>query len=96
MPTLCNDYIPPTTDSDNGIAASDMHIYVLYITDSTIGYGATGVSCNWVPTATYPDTTFRAGKPTVGRIKFNTYNLVDNEDALTNRLFASITATAIH
>jgi len=37
----------------------------------------------------------KAGKPTVGRIIFNTYRLTDDK-VLTNRLFASITATALH
>ena len=98
IPSLCHDYSPPLTDVQTGKANSDMHIYVLYSTDSTVGYGATGVSCSWVTTSGvfYPDTSYRAGKPTAGRIIFNTYNLVDREDALTNRLFSSITATALH
>ena len=32
----------------------------------------------------------------MGRIIFNTYNVVDRKPALTNRLFAAITATALH
>lgn len=81
--------------SDN-IAATDLHIYVRYVTDNTIGYGATGVSCQWNTITTYPDTTLKAGRPTVGRIIFNTYNVVDTKPALTNRLFAAVTATALH
>lgn len=79
-----------------GIANSDLHIYTLYST-SSVGYGATGVSCNHVTTAgvSYPDTTLTAGRPIIGRIIFNTHNLVDGE-TLTNRLFASVTATALH
>lgn len=74
-----------------------MHIYVLYITDSTKQYGATGVSCAHVSSSvTYPDTTLRAGKPVMGRMIFNTYRLVDSSSTLTNRLFASVTATALH
>ncbi len=36
------------------------------------------------------------GRPTVGRIIFNNYNLVDQEPSLTNRLFSEVTATALH
>lgn len=32
----------------------------------------------------------------MGRIKFNTNKLVDTKTSLTNRLFASVTATALH
>ena len=67
-----------------------------YITDSQTGYGATGVSCNWNPTSVNVDTTLRAGRPIVGRIKFNTNKLIDSYSSLTSRLFASITATALH
>lgn len=67
-----------------------------YITDSQTSYGATGVSCNWNPTSVNVDATLRAGRPIVGRIKFNTNKLVDTKSSLTNRLFASITATALH
>lgn len=45
---------------------------------------------------TYPDLTMQAGRPTVGRIIFNTYRLVDVEPSLSNRLFQSVTATTIH
>jgi predicted Zn-dependent protease with MMP-like domain len=44
----------------------------------------------------YPDLTMQAGRPTVGRIIFNTYRLVDVEPSLSNRLFQSVTATTIH
>ena len=44
----------------------------------------------------YPDSTMQAGRPTIGRIIFNTYRLVDLEPSLTNRLFQSVTATTIH
>ena len=71
-------------------------IYVLYIGDSSIGYGATGVSCKWVTGSSFPDTTLQIGRPTVGRIIFNTYTLVDQETSLTNRLFSEVTATALH
>lgn len=36
------------------------------------------------------------GRPTVGRIIFNTFNLVDQEPSLSNRLFSEVTATALH
>jgi hypothetical protein len=42
VPSQCYDI---TTSDTNGIANSDLHIYVRYITNSQLGYGATGVSC---------------------------------------------------
>ena len=42
------------------------------------------------------DYTLQVGRPTVGRIIFNTYQLVDQEASLSNRLFQSVTATTIH
>jgi hypothetical protein len=71
---------------------------VQYVTDPTLSYGATGKSCNYFPgTAVQaaPDNTLMVGRPTVGRIKFNTYKLVDGK-TLTNMLFQSVTATALH
>jgi hypothetical protein len=68
------------------------------LTDASISYGATGKSCNYYPgnaTAT-PDVMLQVGRPTAGRIIFNTYSLVDREATLTNRLFQSITSTALH
>ena len=41
IPSVCYDYPTP----DTIIGASDLHIYVIYVTDSSAGYGATGVSC---------------------------------------------------
>lgn len=79
----------------NGFA-TDLLIYVLYIGDNSVTYGATGVSCKWITGISLPDTTLQMGRPTVGRIIFNTYTLVDQESSLTNRLFAEVTATAIH
>ena len=73
-----------------------------YISDKVISYGATGIHCSEFTGTTAPDSTFQAGRPTIGRIKFNTYTLLENagisndEALLTNRRFASITATAIH
>ena len=96
IPSTCFDYNVTANDVANGVGPTDLHIYVLYVTDSQRGYGATGVSCQWNPTSNTVDTTLKAGKPTVGRIIFNTYKIVDTRTPLTNRLFASITATAIH
>lgn len=101
-PSTCNDFDPPTNDVQNGIASSDLHIYVRYFTDKSITYGATGVSCRVFTGTTVPDSTFQAGRPTIGRIKFNTYSLLDNQGVsndqalLTNRKFAALTATALH
>ena len=44
-PSLCFDHVTPTSDRDSGIASSDLHIYVLYITDKAEAYGATGIHC---------------------------------------------------
>lgn len=97
-PSLCVDFNPSSNDVSNGISASDLHIYVRYITDkrSTYGYSATGKSCKYVTSRSLPDPTLQQGRPTVGRIIFNTYNTVDRQTSLTNRLFAEITATALH
>ena len=95
-PSTCQDFNPSSNDVSNGISSSDLHIYVRYVTDSTIGYGATGKSCKWVSSLTLPDLTLQQGRPTIGRIIFNTYNIIDDETSLTNRLFAEITATSIH
>lgn len=95
-PATCQDFSPSSNDVSNGISSSDLHIYVRYVTDSTISYGATGVSCNHVSSLTLPDLTLQQGRPTIGRIVFNTYNIVDDETSLTNRLFAAVTATSIH
>ena len=53
-------------------------IYILYTTDTLLTYGATGKSCKYFgDSASLPDTTLQIGRPTMGRIIFNTYNLVD-------------------
>ena len=44
-PGICVDFFPSVNDQNFGIGASDLHIYTLYITDSSQGYGATGKSC---------------------------------------------------
>ena len=62
---------------------------------AAFGYGATGKSCDYV-TGSYPDYTLQVGRPTVGRMIFNTYNLVDQVSSLTNMLFQSVTTTTIH
>lgn len=96
-PGLCVDYTPSINDQNFGIGASDLHIYVLYITDATQGYGATGKACLWYGEGqSPPDATLQLGRPIMGRIIFNTYNLVDQAKSLTNVLFQSITATALH
>lgn len=91
----CPNITYPQDDIDNGIANSDLHIYALYTTNSAIGYGATGVSCIWNAVSAAVDPTLSAGRPTVGRIIYNTFNVIDSK-AKTNRLFASVTATSLH
>ena len=76
-PATCLDHSISASDQSNGFAATDLLIYVLYISDDTITYGATGVSCKWVNNGVIPDTTLSEGRPTVGRIIFNTHTLVD-------------------
>lgn len=97
-PSTCFDYDTPPNDQQYGISASDLHIYATYITDANTAYGATGKSCKYYGdgTATLPDATLQVGRPTMGRIIFNTYNLVDTQSSLTNRLFQSVTSTACH
>jgi hypothetical protein len=78
-PLYCFDFTPPSNDQSYGIAGSDLHIYVRYTTDPNQAYGATGKSCKYYgdQTATLPDYTLQVGRPTVGRIIFNTYKLTD-------------------
>lgn len=93
-----DDYFTPPNDQTFGISASDLHIYVTYTTDRLKTYGATGKSCKYFGDrlSSPPDDTLQLGRPTVGRIIFNTYALIDSVPALTNRLFQSIVATALH
>lgn len=97
-PSICVDYNTPPNDQTQGVSASDLHIYVTYITDKTESYGATGKSCKYFGDGLTPppDSTLQVGRPTMGRIIFNTYNLVDTAASLSNRLFQSITSTALH
>ena len=98
-PSLCSNYTPSSTAQNSGFASADLVIFVLYLTDQGQSYGATGKSCKYVSgtaTTSTPDNTLQVGRPTVGRIIFNTYQLTDRESALTNRLFQSITSTALH
>lgn len=97
-PSMCTvDYTPSQNDQIFGIGASDLHIYVLYKTDKTLSYGATGASCLYFGTGgSLPDSTLQIGRPIIGRIIFNTYNLVDTLTSLTNLVFQSVTATALH
>ena len=94
-PATCVDFSPGALT----VATADIIIFVRYNTDASLSYGATGKSCQYFPgTATVgsPDATLQVGRPTVGRIIFNTYQLVDQESSLTNRLFQSLTSTALH
>ncbi len=98
-PPDCVGYTPSTTAQGSGYANADLVIFVHYLSDATITYGATGKSCKYVTgtaTTMSPDSTLTVGRPTFGRIIFNTYNLVDRVSALTNRLFQSITSTVLH
>lgn len=97
-PGVCVDYDTPPNDQLYGISASDLHLYVTYTTDTQKSYGATGKSCKYFgDNSTFPpDSTLQVGRPTMGRIIFNTYSLVDTASSLTNRLFQSVTTTALH
>lgn len=79
-PSSCtDDYTPPAVDVSTGIN-TDLIVYISYLTSSSSakGYGATGVSCSWLPDViNYPDTSFKAHRPVVGRMIYNTYNLID-------------------
>lgn len=75
-PATCVDYATSSTAQTSGYANADLVIYMLYTTDSSLSYGATGKSCKYFSGAT-PDSTLKVGMPTFGRIIFNTYILVD-------------------
>jgi len=98
-PPFCVNFIPPLADQTSGIPNVELVIYAQYLTDTAKAYGATGKSCNYFPgnpTSLSPDLSLQAGRPTVGRIIFNTYNLIDQATSLTDLLFQSITSTALH
>jgi hypothetical protein len=96
-PSSCATYPTPNNDQVYGIAGSDLHIYMRQLTDKNQAYGATGKSCKYFGDllSVAPDNTLQIGRPTMGNIVFNTYTLTDNL-TLTNRLFMSITSTALH
>ena len=93
VPDTCVDITP--YNKGTVINNYELIIYAQYLTNKQIGYGATGKSCDYV-TGSYPDYTLQVGRPTVGRMIFNTYNLVDQVSSLTNMLFQSVTTTTIH
>jgi hypothetical protein len=96
-PSVCVDYNTPSNDRNFGVSASDLHIYARYITDKATAYGATGKSCKYFgDTSSPPDSTLQLGRPTMGRIIFNTYSTVDSSSSLTNMLFQSVTSTTLH
>ena len=69
---------------------------MLYITDSSEAEQATGRYCGKAQGAgALPDSTLAFGRPTAGRIYWNTAVGLDGA-TLTNRLFADTTATALH
>ena len=74
VPNYCVDFEP----SNKGalLANIDLLIIARYVTNKNIGYGATGKSCDYVG-GSIPDYTLQVGRPTVGRVIFNTYNLID-------------------
>lgn len=74
IPAYCVDFAPSNANST--INNYELVLFAQYLTDTAQGYGATGKSCDWV-SGTRPDLTLQVGRPTVGRIIFNTYNLVD-------------------
>lgn len=92
------DYTTSTNDQQSGIAISDLHIYVTYVTDNTLSWTATGKYCKVAAGSTLSpnaDPTLARGRPIMGRIKFNTAHTLDGT-TLTDRLFADTTASAIH
>jgi hypothetical protein len=95
-PNPCVDFTPSSTAQSAGYSNADLVIFVQYLSDKSKTYGATGKSCKYFTGSANPDYTLQQGRPTVGRIIFNTYNLVDQQTILTNRLFQSVTSTALH
>ena len=98
-PAYCVDFAPTSTAQTSGYSNADLVIYVRYLTDKGQTFGAKGKSCKYfagTATAAQPDLTLQVGRPTVGRILFNTYQAVDKESSLTNRVFQSLTSTSLH
>jgi proprotein convertase subtilisin/kexin type 5 len=95
-PTTCVDYTSPSVDVSSGIANSDLHLYVLYQSNSSSTSVATGKYCQVTSGGgSLPDATLARGRPTFGRIRFNTAPTLDGA-TLTNRLFADTASYALH
>jgi len=58
-PETCFDFDTPLNDQQNGIASSDLHIYVRYISDKSKFYGATGIHCRVFSDPNVPRSTFQ-------------------------------------
>ena len=95
-PNTCVDFSPPSNDISVGISDCDLHIYLRYITDSSVTYAATGKSCKYINTLPIPDSTLQQGRPTFGRIIFNTLHVIDGENTLSSQLFSEITSLSLH
>lgn len=74
VPLYCVDFAP--SNGGSNIANHELVIFAQYVTDASKSYGATGKSCDYV-NGVYPDSILQTGRPSVGRIIFNTYTLVD-------------------
>ena len=97
-PSTCVDFTPSATAQGSGYSNSDLVIFVQYITDGSLGYGATGKSCKLFSggvSSGSADYTLQEGRPTVGRIIFNTHAFIDQK-TITNQVFQSATSTALH
>lgn len=95
-PATCVDYTSPSVDVSSGVANSDLHIYVLYESNSSKSSVATGKYCQVTAgSGSLPDATLARGRPTFGRLRFNTAVTLDGAN-LTNRLFADTASYALH
>jgi len=84
----------PSNEGTN-IPNIDLYVFAKYLVDGSIGYGATGKSCDYI-TGALPDTTRQVGRPTVGLIIFNTHTLFNRITSVSNTQFQSIASTTIH
>ena len=97
IPNVCVDLNIIEKNLMSSAPSTDLLIYATSITNETLTYTVTGKSCvystNGIPPPG-PDYYLQYGRPTVGRMKFNTFPKLKGFQ-LTNRLFATLTSGVI-
>jgi hypothetical protein len=88
-------YTIPVADSGNGIANSDLHIYVIGSNSSaSSGAVASGIPCVFLG-GTLPDVTVSTGRPVAGVLNINV-NSLSSTTTFSPALYGTTIATMIH